>query len=204
MKNLKRVIVAILTLVAVAAPASAQFRWGLKVGMDINKLTVSKSDWKNNFDAENRTGFTGGLTSEFTIPIIGLAFDASLMYTHRVNAYTEDDGQESTYSKDYLSIPINLKYKFSLPVVSSFLVPYVFTGPEFAVLCSKKAIQDGWKSKSFDSTWNFGLGLQLLSKVQLAASYGIGMNKISEMTYAGEAVDLGRTKAWRVTLAYFF
>lgn len=203
MKNLKRVIVALLALLAVAAPASAQFRWGVKVGMDINKLSVNKSDWGSNFDSENRTGFTGGLMTEFTVPIIGLSLDASLMYTHRVNAYS-DGTQEKDFSKDFISVPINIKYKFGLPVVGHFVAPYIFTGPEFAVLCSKKAISEGWKSKSFDSNWNVGIGVQLLSHVQVQAAYGFGLSKNTEYVVNGNTIDLGRNKIWTVTLAYLF
>ena len=81
----------------------------------------------------------------------------------------------------------------------------VFTGPSFAFLCSKKAITDAYKNKSVDIAWNFGLGVQLFSHLQIGASYGLGMTNVVEKvsSYQGTEID-GKNNYWTVTAAWLF
>ena len=106
-------------------------------------------------------------------------------------------------TRDYQ--PINLKYKIGLPVIGKIITPYVFTGPSFAFLTSRKAINEAWKNKSTSVAWNFGFGVQLLGHLQVGASYGIGMTKAFEKIGAVEGVDIqGKNRYWTVTAAYLF
>lgn len=196
MKNFKRILIAILTLVAVSAPAEAQFRFGIKAGVDINSLNFS--DIKQNFSTDNRAGFTGGIMTEFLIPGVGLGFDASLMYTSRATKILEISKTNS-----YIELPINLKYKLSLPAISSIVSPYVFTGPSFAFLVSKQDAEAAWKNKKVDVTWNIGLGLELFRHLQVGAGYGFGINKAVEWLGVEEA-STGKTRCWTITAAWLF
>ena len=159
------------------------------------------------FDAENRTGFTGGLMAEFTVPIIGVGVDASVMYVRRegVNKYV-DDGETivEKNNRNYIGIPINLKWKIGIPAVGNIITPFITTGPEFDFLCSKQTIDD-MKRKKCDVSWNFGLGVELIKHIQVAASYGFGIN--SAVKYVGEieTVDVkGKDRFWTITAAYLF
>lgn len=198
MKNLKGLLLAIAAVIMLSAPAAAQFRIGPRIGTEINKFSLSKEA----LDKENRAGFTGGLEVEFTAPIINLGFDASVMYVHRVSA----EGKEDSFSKDYIEIPINLKYKIGLPVVGKIITPYIFTGPSFAFLTSKKAITEAFESKTVDVAWNFGLGVQLFSHLQIGASYGLGMTKaVKFVGITGEPAGIdGKNNYWTVTAAWLF
>lgn len=215
MNYIKVLLSAILvSAVSLSASAGDIFRFGPRVGTQVNNMRLNSDV----FNADNRAGFTGGLTAEVQIPVIGLCFDASLMYVHRVNdntiknneAVSGDQSQlleNDNYKKrDYIEIPINVKYKFGLPVVGSFVTPYVFTGPSFAFLTSSKAINEAYKNKSFDVTWNFGVGLQVVNHLQIGASYGIGMTKTLEKISsisAGPNVT-GRNNYWTITAAWLF
>jgi len=209
MKTIKSLIL-ILTLI-VAVPASAQFRWGPRLGAEINSMRLDKSIFNN----DNRAGFTGGLTCEFTVPVVGIAFDLSLMYVHRVsnseslNSDPDNQGLVTSSrfkSRDYLEIPINFKYKIGLPLIGKIVTPYVFTGPSFAVLTSKRAITAAYKNKAFDAAWNFGLGLELFSHLQVAASYGVGLNKTVEFIGISNSTNPieGKNNYWTVTAAWLF
>lgn len=202
MKNLKRALVVLVALMAVAASASAQFRWGVKVGTDINKMSFDKSA----FDSDNRTGFTGGLTAEFTLPLVGIGMDASLMYTHKVNnvSGTATDAQLTTYNSDFIEIPINLKYKLGLAGIGKIVTPYFFTGPSFGFLVSKKTINNIYKRKNSDISWNVGAGVQLFSHLQVSAAYGFGINKTVEVL-GGDNKDFdAKSNTWTITAAYLF
>lgn len=198
------VMVAVAAIVA-AVPSQAQFKFGLKAGAAINSLKFSNSDeLKSSFSKDNRAGFVGGAMIEFTVPVIGLGFDLSALYVHRETKSVDEDFDN--IKRDYIDIPINLKYKLSIPVINKVVKPFITTGPSFAFLTSKKAIEDAYKNKSVDIAWNFGFGLELLSHVQVAASYGLGLTntlKAVGVTDNSEKIN-GKNRYWTVTAAYLF
>lgn len=198
------VMVAVAAIVA-AVPSQAQFKFGLKAGAAINSLKFSNSEeLKSSFSKDNRAGFVGGAMIEFTVPVIGLGFDLSALYVHRETKSVDEDFDN--IKRDYIDIPINLKYKLSIPVINKVVKPFVTTGPSFAFLTSKKAIEDAYKNKSVDIAWNFGFGLELLSHVQVAASYGLGLTntlKAVGVTDNSEKIS-GKNRYWTVTAAYLF
>lgn len=212
MKSLKKtLVVAVVTLIAVcsAMPATAQFRFGLKAGVAISNLKFSNGNelWNSVTDENNRAGFVGGAMIEFTVPVIGVGLDASALYVHR-NVGTE---RTDALKRDYIDIPINFKYKLNIPAVGAFVKPFVTTGPSFAFLVSKKnelevAGVAAVKNKSMDIAWNFGFGVELLSHIQVSASYGLGLTNTLEtigVVSNRESIE-GKNRYWTVTAAYLF
>lgn len=131
MKFMKKTVfcVALVAALFLAVPANAQFKFGPKVGMNISTLSLS-GNLSDNFKANNISSFTGGLMAEFMVPVIGIGVDASLMYTRKGSELKDiTSGISENKHVDYVEIPINLKYKFSLPVVGSILSPFVYAGP---------------------------------------------------------------------------
>lgn len=186
--------IAAIMAVAMAIPASAQFRFGPRVGVNISELHFNKSA----FDTDNRAGFTAGLMTEFTVPIIGVGFDASVMYVRRNTRWMEEN-QVAKAHRDYIDVPINLKWNIGLPLISHFVQPYLATGPAFSFLTSKKGFE-GVKNKDVDMSWNFGLGVTLLKHLQIGGAYGLGITKATEF---GGGVT-GRNRYWTITAAYLF
>lgn len=201
MKNLKRIVIAAIMIVAFTVPASAQFAWGPKVGVNVNSLKFDGSG----LDSDNRAGFTGGLMAEFMFPIVNLGVDASVMYVNRTTEINSN-GVGDDYNKDYIEIPVNLKWKIGIPVVGNIVSPYIFTGPSFSFLTSKKAIENAYRQKAVDVAWNVGIGVQLLKKLQVGASYGFGLNNTLERVgQDGNWVDVkGKNRYWTVTAAWLF
>ena len=197
---------ALLLALAVVMPVMAQFRIGPRVGVNINELHFSQDA----FNSDNRAGFTAGLMTEFTVPVIDLGLDASIMYVKRNSEWMTANIPTSEGVKmhsDYIEIPINLKYKLGLPIVGGLVKPFVTTGPSFAFLTSKKAISAAVEKKSTDIAWNFGFGVELFKHVQVAASYGIGMTKAFKAVGAAQSGDSsidGKNRYWTVTAAYLF
>ena len=77
---MKRVYLLILALVAwMAVPAQAQFKWGIKGGANISSIHFT--NLPENFSTENLTGFHIGPTIELMAPLVGLGFDASILYS---------------------------------------------------------------------------------------------------------------------------
>lgn len=214
MKLIQRFSALVLCIAAVM-PASAQFSIGPRVGINVNSLHMSDKI----FDSDNRLGMNAGLQAEFMIPMLGFGFDASVMYVHRSSkAFASDNAADYKVSSDYIEIPVNLKYKFSLPVVGKIIAPYVFTGPSFAFRTSKSAINEFVRSKKSDIAWNFGIGLQLIKHLQIGASYGLGLSKAYDLTETyyeiypdgmttvtpGKTDVKGKNRFWTVTAAWLF
>lgn len=203
MKRFQIIAAALVLMIAMAMPAAAQFKIGPRVGLNVNKLHFNSSV----LDDDNRAGFTGGLMTEFTVPVIGIGFDASFMYVRRDAKWMEDNASV-TAKRDYFTIPVNLKYKLNLPLVNNIVRPFLTTGPEFSFLTSRRAITNAYRNKSTDISWNFGIGVEFIKHLQLAASYGIGLNKA--VKYVPAASDInpvgidGKNRYWTVTAAWLF
>ena len=162
-----RLLLAAIVLAACSFSASAGeiFRFGPRIGTEVNSMRLNSDV----FNSDNRAGFTGGLMMEVNVPLVGIAFDLSVMYVHRLNnnslkaGATDSPDQNSMLTadsyikRDYIEIPLNFKYKIGLPIVGKVVSPYLFTGPSFAFLASKRHINEAYKNKAFDVAWNFGV-----------------------------------------------
>lgn len=201
MKSIRIVLLTVVMMIgsAMASTASAQLRFGLKAGLNVSSLHFNEST----FDSDNQTGFTGGAMLEFTVPVIGLGADLSAMYVRR-NARFMEDNEITKDKRDYFEIPLNLKWKIGVPVISKIVTPFVTTGPSVAFLTSGKK-KDGYENRSCDWAWNVGFGLQFVNKIQLHASYGFGMTKAVKGLADTEAAHIdGKNRYWTITAAYLF
>lgn len=217
MKSIKRLVAVIVACVAIAVPASAQFAFGIKAGAKINQIpeTVSGFEW------DDCSGFTGGVMGEFMFPIIGLGVDASLMYVYapmktELEVFDKEIAEVNSYNH-YLEIPINLKYKLSIPAVEKIVAPYIFTGPSFSFLLSGNSFSGTnlscLEQNPVDIAWNLGIGVELFNHLQIGASYGWGLSNtykkgvIDQNNVVGKYIaDLEGVKknCWTITAAYTF
>ncbi|MDE6702253.1 MAG: PorT family protein [Muribaculaceae bacterium] len=203
MKTIKHLLLAAVAVIAFAGSANAQFKFGPRVGINVNSLHFNKDV----ISSDNRTGFNAGVEAEFTVPVLGIGLDASLMYVRR----NQEMGEPINATKhcDYFEIPVNVKWKMNIPLVAKVVKPYIFTGPSFAFLTSKRAITEAYKNKSVDTSWNFGLGLEFFSHLQVSAYYGFGLNKtiipihVPGVNTNATPID-GKTHCWTVTAAWLF
>ena len=196
---------------SVTPQAQAQgFKFGVKAGVAINELKFNKDA----FHSDNRAGFTGGVMGQFTMPIIGVGADLSVLYVRRsTTAYVDApvgtaavaSATATKLNRDYIDIPLNFKWCINVPAVGRIITPFITTGPDFSFLLSKQNAENAWNQKKFDFAWNVGFGLQLFNKVQLAASYGIGITKSASGENALFDTGInGKNRFWTVTAAYLF
>jgi hypothetical protein len=192
--------------------AQAQLKFGLKAGVNLSNVSLD-GKLTNNLKVENLTGFQVGPLMEFTLPIIGIGFDAAVLYSNegfKLNAATFDDIQTEAknYKANNLLIPINLKYKIIFLGVAGV---YATAGP-YIKFSLDGDIKDQYKSKSFGAGLNFGLGVELLKHLQVGVNYQMGLTddynslKVPGLT---DSLDfIGEIKAqprvWSVTAAYLF
>ena len=196
MKVSKRFLSLVIALAAIL-PAMAQFSIGPRVGVALNTLELNE----HGFGSDNRAGFTAGLQAEVMIPMVNFGFDASVMYVRRTSEISGNNGLK--VDRDYIEIPVNLKYKFGLPVVGSLVSPYIFTGPSFAFKVSGEDLSNFIHEKKCNMSWNFGFGLQLIKHLQVGASYGIGLSKVADFAVQNVEIE-AKHNGWTITAAWLF
>lgn len=201
----KRIFLVVLVTAITVCSVSAKLRFGVKAGVNIDNLKLTNV--MDNLSTDNQCGFTGGVTTEFIATIIGIGFDLSLMYTH-MKSDIEYNKYEGAVSKNFLEIPLNLKYKIGVPVISSIVQPMIFTGPTMALKLDKSIFGD-LKSKTVQMGWNLGLGFEFFKHLQINGGYTFGINNVAKMIPGiNNSTNLGKIKLknnyWTVTAAYMF
>lgn len=195
---MKKIINVLLIAVCMgmAMPAQAQLKWGVKGGLNVSKVTFDSDLFKS----DNMAGFFIGPMAEFTIPVIGLGVDGSLLFSQK--GVKADNDASKQYGFD---IPVNLKYNIGL---GSLVGIYIAAGPDFYFDISK---DKGWgniaeaKKKRAQVGINVGAGVKLLGHLQIGANYNIPLGDSFSLETAGQAVFGGaKTKTWQVSAAYIF
>lgn len=195
-------IVAVVACLFMALPAQAQmFKFGVKSGLNISKVTFSHDLFKG----DNRTGFFIGPTAEFTIPLAGLGVDVAALYS-QVDTKVEGMGSnlpESTEKMKSIEFPINLKWSMGL---GSTLGVFVAAGPQFGFNVGHGDYANEFDKKSCYTTFNVGGGVKLLRHLQAGINYNFGISKLAK-SEVGEndatTIEMKR-KTWQISLAYIF
>ncbi len=211
---MKKLSVVLMCMVAFlwAAPANAQFKWGLEGGVNLSKASI-KGDG-GLFDASNRTGWFVGPKVQMTMPVIGLGIDASLLYSQKymkMDFSGEVDGENvngSTPNKSmpYVEIPINLRYNFGF---SSLVGVYLATGPQYNWYLGSRNLKYAGESigslERSTFSWNVGAGVTLLSHLQVGVTYNIAMGETGKLggVRCHKRVNV-KNNTWQVRLAYLF
>lgn len=194
-----------------AASAQAQIKFGLKGGLNVTDMSLSKEV----FNADNQAGFFIGPTVKFSLPLIGLGIDAAALYDQRQAKVKGEVGyeqitiEERSLDSKYINIPINLRYGIGLGSVASL---NFFAGPQFGFNVGKKhqeLVDDAtWNLKSSAFSVNVGAGVTIASHFELSANYNIACGRTGDVTFS-DAVNKvfkknGRANAWQIGLAYYF
>lgn len=195
----KTVVLTILALMAlVTVPAKAQLRFGVKGGVNISSVHFN-SDILN---ADNVTGFHIGPMIETTIPLVGVGLDAAILYSQKGMGVGPEE-----IKTDYLDVPVNLKWKFGLPIVKGYFAAGPYVG--FRVGGDKiwDVIGEQIEAKSFSAGLNFGAGVELLSHLQVGFNYGLGLtDNYSSKALSGVSNEktTGKNRGWAITAAILF
>ena len=192
---MKRVYLLILALVAwMAVPAQAQFKWGIKGGANISSIHFS--DLPETFSTVNLTGFHIGPTIELMAPLVGLGFDASILYSQ-----TGMEIGTQTVKSDYLNIPVNLKWKIGIPAVKVFAAAGPYVGFRLGGGKIWDVLSDQIESKSFSAGLNIGAGVELIQHLQISATYQLGLTD----NYSIKKLEIdGKNRGWLISAAILF
>ena len=193
-------LVLIILMAFIAVPAKSQLKIGVKGGLNISSVHLNSDILK----ADNVTGFQIGPMIETTIPLIGVGLDAAILYSQKGMDVKSETGTSTNVKTDYIDVPVNLKWKFGLPIIKGYLAagPYIgfrVGGDKFWEIPGSVVGQV--KAKNFSAGLNFGAGVELISHLQVGINYGLGLTD----NYSAEKYDLNaKNRGWSVTAAILF
>ena len=178
--NMKKALVVCSLALLSFIPASAQFSYGIRGGLNLVNNDITAVNQEAAMDKDSYTGFFVGPMAEFQLPVIGIGIDASLLYSQKglQLAQGEDVKNES------LSVPLYLKYTFGL---GNFLGVFAQAGVQFDYKIgdleqqfniAKEGQADRHDVQEFilnQNTWsaNIGAGIKLIDHLQAAINYNI-------------------------------
>lgn len=176
-----------------AAPAQAQLHFGVKGGLNLSKVSFSKSDLKG----DNKTGWFIGPMAEFTLPIIGVGADVAALYSQTELAAK---GADTNAKLKTIEIPVNLKWSFGL---GSMLGAYIAAGPQFGFNIGNKTGFMDYELEKKNTTFNVGAGVKLIRHLQVGVNYNFALNNTATIQTNNETIKI-KNNTWQVSLAYLF
>lgn len=201
---MKKLLLALLGLI-ISTGAGAELRWGPTASVDFNTF-----HWKEPIlDTHLRTGFDAGIMAEIMIPGIGFGVDAGLRYARQSAkvdfspwpVWSTDGFRDQTVTVQSIQIPLHLRFKYTrLEGVEEVIAPLAYVGPAFGFNMGTncKAVESPAGTVSLD----FGLGAELLQKIQVSVGYQWGVS------YALRTKKLenlsARADGFRLNVAYLF
>ena len=193
-KWMAALLVAVCTLTVL--PVQAQLKFGVKGGLNITSLSLSKDI----VNSDNRTGFFIGPMAEFTLPIVGLGVDAAVLYSQSRAQMNYGKGAIADNQKS-LEVPINLKWTFGLGSLAS---GFIAAGPQFGWNVGNSSfVEDAIQLKNNFTTFNVGVGAKFLRHFQAGVNYNFSLGKVGEVLGDEELLKIKR-KTWQISVAYLF
>lgn len=204
---MKRILIAMAVCLACCfTTAQAQFKFGLKGGLNVSSVRLNSSV----FDGSNRAGFHVGPTLEFTLPLGWLGLEISALYdTYKVAMEGVDENGNLTKPSStlrYVDVPLNVNAGFGL---GSFAKIFISTGPQIAFsLGDSKILDYKYDLKNSLFSWNAGLNVRLFKHYQVGYTYNVGIGNTAELS----AKDVNPLKlseklknsTHKITLSYYF
>ncbi len=183
----------------IVSAAQAQLRFGVKGGVNIASVKFNQDV----IESKNITGFHIGPMVELMVPVLGIGFDAAMVYSQK-GFELNDKG----YRNSYVDIPVNLKYKIMLPLVK----PYLAAGPYASIRVSGDKVTDipgkvtdQLKAKSFAAGLNFTAGAEVFDIVQVGLTYSLGLTDNYETFDKKNPISyMGKPHTWMISAAVFF
>ena len=178
--------------------ASGQLRYGIRLGGSFAKASLSDAP---GMSIKNGSGFSGGILLEYQMENNGFAPDIALMYTRYSSRLIDEVSGPVKLGRNFIEIPLHLKYKFYLSASNNLVAPMVYTGPSLLIrlgqgnpeLVSTKSVQPGW---------DLGVGLDIINFIQISAGYRFGLgNAVSQSAVPGACLH---TDGWNVAANLIF
>ena len=206
-----RKLLVLLAMVVLWLPtrAGTPVRFGLKGGFELTEMNFNASDLRQ----ANRAGFYAGPVAKFSLPVVGLCIDASVLYSQRD---LKVDGEKILQKS--LLLGGDLRYNIG---VGDVLGIFVNLGPQLSLNIGDDVFY--WKDDDQNNhqfalqntmiSFNLGLGVAFLKHFEAGIFYNIPAGKTADFTWdkvGDQLIDTSwsraktKTNAWHIAVAYYF
>ena len=199
MKRLLRFLFILLLPALCAVNSPAQLRYGFRFGGDI---AAAKLNDAANASLCNRSGFSGGLVLEYQMPQCGFAPDIAVLYTRYNSRLSEDSKSPVSFGRNFIEVPLHLKYKFWIKSFHDLFGPMVYTGPSVAFRIGNDA-KAPVSSKKTQPGWDVGIGFDIVNFIQITGGYRFGLGNTIDSYPENPDASL-HTNAWNISATLLF
>lgn len=212
-KSITKTCIAIVFTLMLSASAYSQVRFGVKGSVGINNPDFKTLD--QTFNVENMTSYSIGPSIEAMLLPLGVAdfgIDAALLYNDNRMLISRLTGEGADSDRDvsnrYLNLPVNAKLKFGVGLLPLRIFAtagpwagYLIDGEKFNI----PEITGDIKAKEFQAGANIGLGVEVLSFLQVGLNYSVKLTdnySIDEPNWKNPLN--GKNKSWTLTGIIYF
>lgn len=203
-KNMKKVLLSVIAMVAFTISVSAQTTFGVKAGVNLATLGGDVED------ADGITSFHIGGVAEIGISE-KFSFQPELLFSAQ-GASFEDSGEDYAYEENLKLNYINIPLMAKLYLTEGFSVE---AGPQIGLLLSanvegEDTFMDETESfdedvkdsfKGIDFGFNLGLGYKLEGGLNFGARYNLGLSDINSEDDDDYKITNG---VFQISVGYFF
>lgn len=203
-------ILSIAFALLISLGASAQFRYGPQLGVNITNMHFKQTI----VDVNPAVNPSAMLACEFVFNSWGLGLDFGLGYSAtgaKINLGQKPIWALQGYGDERvmihnLQIPLHLRWKYTkLKGFEEYLAPFIYGGPDFNIQLAHSSHHrdgDAFRFSGGDVALSCGFGLEICKNWQASFGYSWGV------TYALRTRLLenysARTRGWNVKVAYLF
>ncbi|MDE5586407.1 MAG: PorT family protein [Muribaculaceae bacterium] len=196
--NKKNCLLLLVTVLLSSLSASAQLRYGFRLGGSFAKASLSDAP---GMSMKNGSGFSGGILLEYQMESNGFAPDIAVLYTRYSSRLIDEVSGPAKLGRNFIEVPLHLKYKFYLSSTNNLVAPMVYTGPSLLVRLGK-GNPEQISTKSVQPGWDLGIGVDIINFIQLSAGYRFGLgNALSRSAVPGVGLH---TNGWNVSANIIF
>ena len=194
----KYILLLLMAVLLSSLSAAAQLRYGFRLGGSFAKASLSDAP---GMSIKNGSGFSGGFLLEYQMESNGFAPDIAVLYTRYSSRLIDEVSGPAKIGRNFIEVPLHLKYKFYLSSTNNLVAPMVFTGPSLLFRLGK-ANPEHMQTKSMQSGWDLGIGIDIINFIQLSAGYRFGLgNAVSGSAIPAACVH---TNGWNVSANIIF
>ena len=199
-KIISSALLALSFLISIPAHADEPLKFGVKTGLNVSDFSFSSDV----FDKTNQVGWFFGPTVKFTLPVVGLGMDASVIYDMR-SAKLKHVSVDQSVKQQEIAIPINARYSIGLGSMANI---FFFGGPQIAFNVGARNFEwtngSNYALKKSNFSVNLGLLTIILLVVILLTSHGKQqLMPLVQLLRKREAITVHGRLAWLISFKMY-
>lgn len=211
-KGIIKTSIVVIFILLLSSPIFAQVNFGVRASVGLNNPEFKILDETFN-NVENMTSYSIGPSIEAMFLPLGVAnfgIDAALLYNDNRMTISNltGEGGDRDVSNRYLNLPVNAKLKMGLGLLPLRLFAtagpwagYLIDGDKIDIL----GLGDNVKAKEFQAGANLGIGLELLSFLQVGLNYSVKLTDNYSVDVPNWHDPLnGKNESWTITGTIYF